>query len=814
MVKLYPSLKRCAFLLLSTIAALPAFTATFTVTNTNSSGAGSLAQAITDANNNPGADVIVFNLPASQPCIINLSAALPAITDALFIDGYSQPGAAQGPIASRVIRININAAGSGGNGLTVEADDVTIAGLAIYSAPAYGIKVSPTGVDNLHVWGNYIGTDSTGLTTGLGNVSGGVDVNLTSSFTASNNIIVGIKDDGINDANEGNLITSSTSGSGNNGDGVLFWRCTNSVIAGNIIGLNKNGTGTGLGHSRDGIVVTVSSSNIVIGTDGDGVADALEGNLIARNGRNGILLAGISTNNSIAGNTVGLDNGGAAAGNAAYGIILLNASTNRVGTDGNGTSDLLERNIIGSNTLAGLRISSESFFGASFESSSNDNTVKGNIIGANADLSLSRPNGGNGIELQASLSPFSVNNNFFGTDHDGVNDAAERNIVVNNTGNGIRVFTPAGGTAATGNKFSGNLIYNNALLGIDLQGGTEVSGVTVNDDGDGDTGANDLLNAPVVAAVRIDGSDLVLDGFTRPNSVVEFYIPDAGPHPNPLPGTFTKSFGQGQTFLVRAQEGTTLNAITDDDATTGTYDGSIEGTGTGGTRTENKFSFRIPLSSLPVAVTAGTRITALAYLNAGGAGSTSEFGGVSLAANLPVHFTSFNGRIKDGKTFLSWTTAEEQNNSHFEVEKSTNGSSYTAIGKVNPQTGLYNQYTFTDEAASPGMNYYRLKQVDLDGRFMYSKILILRGDLGKFSVKAGPNPFAGTINIFYQLEKEELLQVRLYDQSGRTVKQTTLRGGAGANTFNLTGLQGLPKGHYTLELTGQTVQHRQQVVKQ
>ncbi len=141
---------------------------------------------------------------------------------------------------------------------------------------------------------------------------------------------------------------------------------------------------------------------------------------------------------------------------------------------------------------------------------------------------------------------------------------------------------------------------------LTCEGGTEFSGVTVNDDGDGDAGANDLLNAPVIASVQIDSGDLVLAGFSRPGSVIEFYIPDAAPTPNPLPGGFTKSFGRGETYVVRAQEGATLDGIADTDATTGTYSPTDEGTNAGGTRTENKFSFRIALSALPVAITAGS----------------------------------------------------------------------------------------------------------------------------------------------------------------------------------------------------------------
>ncbi|MBO9563553.1 MAG: right-handed parallel beta-helix repeat-containing protein [Niastella sp.] len=815
MTKLYKSLPRFAILLLATFSGLSTLAATFPVTNTNNSGAGSLAQAILDANGTGGADVITFNLPTGL-ATITLTSALPVITDAVFIDGYSKSDAVAGTIAGRTIMININAAaiGAGNSAFTVNASNVTIAGLAIYSAPEFGIKLvsNTTPNSNLHVWGNYIGTDNTGLTGGLGNNAGNIEVNFGAG-NVSTGIYIGIDDnDAVTDANQGNLITGSPSTSANNGDGILLWRCSNSTIAGNIIGFNKNGaSAAGIQHNRDGIVVTVSCTGIVIGTDGDGVSDAIEGNRIGNSVRNGIQLAGISTSNIIAGNIVGVDASGGSAGNAASGIYLLNASTNRIGTDGNGVSDLLERNIISANGGPGLKISAESFFGAAFESSSDFNVIKGNIIGADASLNP-LGNVGNGVELQASLSGLNVNNNFFGTDHDGVSDAIERNIIVNNAGYGIRVLTPGAGTSVNGNKFSGNLIYDNAQAGIDLQGGTEFPpGITINDNGDADGGANDLMNAPVITSVSIDGSDLVISGFTRPNSVVEFYIPDGTTVPG---GGFTKSFGQGQVFLFRAQEGATLSTINDDDATTGTYTGTEEGSGAGGTRTENKFTFRVALSSLPATVTAGTGITSLAYQNATGPGNTSEFGGTQIAANLPVHFVSFNGRIRDGKAYLTWSTAEEQNNDHFEVQRSTTGGNYTTIGRVNPKNGVINQYDFVDAAPAAGISYYRLKQVDLDGRFMYSKILILRSDLDKFVVKTGPNPFSNNINIYYQLEKDEAVVVRMYDQSGRTVKQYTTRGGTGVNTYTINDLNNLPKGNYTLELSGETVKYRQQIVKQ
>src|SRR5947209_1999009 len=74
------------------LAAASVTAATFTVTNTNDSGAGSLRQAILDANANPGLDTIAFNIPGAGVQTISPASVLPTITDSVIIDGYSQPG--------------------------------------------------------------------------------------------------------------------------------------------------------------------------------------------------------------------------------------------------------------------------------------------------------------------------------------------------------------------------------------------------------------------------------------------------------------------------------------------------------------------------------------------------------------------------------------------------------------------------------------------------------------------------------------------------------------------------------------------------
>jgi hypothetical protein len=109
-------------------------TTTFTVTNTNDSGAGSLRQAIIDANANPGADSIGFNLPGSSPFSIALNSALPSISQAVTIDATTQPGYAGVPM----IELNGAGAGASADGLVITASTV----LAL-EARLLGARASP-----------------------------------------------------------------------------------------------------------------------------------------------------------------------------------------------------------------------------------------------------------------------------------------------------------------------------------------------------------------------------------------------------------------------------------------------------------------------------------------------------------------------------------------------------------------------------------------------------------------------------------------------------------------------------------------------
>ena len=119
--------------------------------------------------------------------------------------------------------------------------------------------------------------------------------------------------------------------------------------------------------------------------------------------------------------------------------------------------------------------------------------------------------------------------------------------------------------------------------------------------------------------------------------------------------------------------------------------------------------------------TTGSINTSTNVLTWSGLTSFSEFGGGGQGGPLPVELTSFSASCEEDIVTLSWSTASEQNSSHFDVEKSTDGENWRVIGTVlaagNSTQDI--NYSFTDDEKSNGQNYYRLNQVDIDGKNEY-----------------------------------------------------------------------------------------------
>ena len=204
---------------------------TFTVNSTGDAGTGgcnstecTLREAIGVTNRVSGADTIRFNIPGSGVKTIKPTSELPAITEAVTIDGYTQPGSSPNTLATGTnAQINIELDGSGAGGaatMSTTASDSVVRGLVINRFDGPGVQID--GNSNI-VEGNFIGTDASG-TNALGNgggtarLGGGVFVDGDSNAIGSNlpsqrNLVSGNDDDGVTlevsaDANtvHGNLI--------------------------------------------------------------------------------------------------------------------------------------------------------------------------------------------------------------------------------------------------------------------------------------------------------------------------------------------------------------------------------------------------------------------------------------------------------------------------------------------------------------------------------------------------------------------------------------------------------------------------------
>jgi len=442
--------------------------ATFTVTTTNHSDAGSLRQAMLDANANPGPDQIAFNIVSAGKTIIPTN-ALPAITEAVTIDGTTQPGYSNAPI----VEINGQFAGTGTDGLRLWSGGTVIRGLVINRFNGDGIEIATNG--NNVIENCFIGLSVSGTTDQGNNVSGIYITNAPNNRIGGTNVA------------QRNVI------SGNQQNGVLIQGLGASAnnVLGNFIGLNATG-GVAIANSVNGIFLNGAPANVVGGT---------AGNVISGNSQSGIRLEGTNANsNLIAGNTIGLNPTGLVdLGNGQQGVYLLNAPTNTVG----GTT-VGARNVISGNNQAGVRFDSASARG---------NRILGNFIGTDASGQLARGNSAEGVG--------SANNASFNSIGGVI--AGEANLIAFNSGDGV--FLPSG----TNNVVRGNAIHSNNGLGIDLG----ADGRLNNDAGDPDTGANLQQNYPVLLTATNTSAGLLLSGTlnSRPGAsyLLDFYsnlLPD------------------------------------------------------------------------------------------------------------------------------------------------------------------------------------------------------------------------------------------------------------------------------------------------
>jgi hypothetical protein len=188
------------------------------------------------------------------------------------------------------------------------------------------------------------------------------------------------------------------------------------------------------------------------------------------------------------------------------------------------------------------------------------------------------------------------------------------------------------------------------------------------------------------------------------------------------------------------------------------------------------------------------------------------------ATLLPVQLIGFAGVKVDDGVKLNWSTVSERNNSRFEVQRANDGVTFETIGNVkgNGNTNKLIRYTFLDNNPfnASNMVYYRLKQVDFDGKFTFSEAIGFSNNiLDVNQISAYPNPFASDVNIQVNTADEGNMNLEISDATGKVVTNLTKYVKSGTQLIVLTELKVLDDGVYFVNATINGLTQRIKLVK-
>jgi hypothetical protein len=190
-----------------------------------------------------------------------------------------------------------------------------------------------------------------------------------------------------------------------------------------------------------------------------------------------------------------------------------------------------------------------------------------------------------------------------------------------------------------------------------------------------------------------------------------------------------------------------------------------------------------------------------------------QFVGIS---PLPVTLIKFSATPGNGKSVnVSWSTVQEINSDYFQVERSADATNFQSIGQVSAKgnsSGIVD-YTFVDPAPVNAINYYRLKMVDRDAKYEYSKVAKVVFSDNSSSLVVYNNPFHDQVSVKVNLSTGQMLDLKLTDISGRVMSQQTLQAQPGDNFINIRTSSGA-NGLYILTIKGQTYNQSVKLVKE
>ncbi|MEP6584042.1 MAG: choice-of-anchor J domain-containing protein [Ginsengibacter sp.] len=209
---------------------------------------------------------------------------------------------------------------------------------------------------------------------------------------------------------------------------------------------------------------------------------------------------------------------------------------------------------------------------------------------------------------------------------------------------------------------------------------------------------------------------------------------------------------------------------TGNDSSKANYDVSLDITGLGVVSPDKAYIVkRSDQSGLWIAYSTtrvGNILTATGFTN------FSDFGVATYLNTLPLNLITFDGKIKNGNVNLSWQTNNETDIASFNIER-MNATSWIAIGSVASAGNIpgMNNYSFNDNLPSKGVNYYRLKIIDRDGKYTYTRIINFDFKLTRSAVYQNvPNPFNAITIIRYDLVEKAPVKIVIYKSDGSQIK--------------------------------------------
>lgn len=173
------------------------------------------------------------------------------------------------------------------------------------------------------------------------------------------------------------------------------------------------------------------------------------------------------------------------------------------------------------------------------------------------------------------------------------------------------------------------------------------------------------------------------------------------------------------------------------------------------------------------------------------------------SAVLPIKGLTINVEQKNTAAVINFSTETEENTMKFETEKSFDGVTWNIINTqaAAGNSSVKRNYTTTDANPSAKTVYYRIKETDYDGRFTWSPVITFNMDEpAQTTASAFPNPFTNNLSLQYKSSQNEVAVLRLVDQAGRTVQNTTWTLRKGTNIIQLDNVEKLQTGFYVMEL--------------